>query len=261
MTDIVRVLCPNPGPYTGPGTNTYLIEDGRSAVVVDPGPVITSHLDAIVERLGDLEPAAVLVTHTHPDHAPAANPLGERLGVPVLGFGTGPDFVPDRALHDGDRVRLGTQDITAVHTPGHATDHLCYLVGDLLFTGDHIMQGSTVIIEDAAAYMRSLHRVLDLQPGRLYPGHGDVIDDAAAAVQAYIAHRRQREDQIVGAVAGGAATIRAIVEVVYGDVDPVLIPAATHQVAVQLEKLKADGRVRWTPGGTNETEDITITGE
>lgn len=261
MIDIVRVLCPNPGPYTGPGTNSYIVGDESGAVVIDPGPVIDSHLDAIVERLGDVEPFGVLVTHTHPDHAPAANPLGQRLGVPVLGYGPGPDFSPDRSLRDGDRIAAGARTLLAVHTPGHAGDHLCYLVGDVLFTGDHIMGGSTVIIEDAAAYMTSLRRVLDLAPARLYPGHGGEIGDAAAAVTEYIAHRRAREDQIVAAVAAGASAVGTIVEAVYGDVDPVLIPAATRQVEVQLEKLTAEGRVRWREGGATETKSITLAEE
>ncbi|MFQ5554283.1 MAG: MBL fold metallo-hydrolase [Acidimicrobiia bacterium] len=261
MTAIRRVLAPNPGPYTGPGTNSYVVEDGRTAVVIDPGPVIATHLDAIVEDLAGLEPRAVVVTHTHPDHAPGANPLGERLDVPVLGHSPGPMFIPDETLRDGDTVDAGTFSLVAVYTPGHAADHLCYLVGSSLFTGDHIMGGSTVIIEDGAAYMRSLRRVLDLAPRRLYPGHGDEIPDAAAAVREYIDHRVERELQVLRAVGGGAGTVSAIVDVVYAEVEPALRAAATHQVVVQLKKLASEGRVRWRSGGANETDVITLVEE
>ncbi len=261
MTRIARVLAPNPGPYTGPGTNTYLVSDGVSAVVIDPGPIIESHLEAIVRELGDTEPAAVVVTHTHPDHAPAANPLGDRLGVPVLGHSPGPMFNPDRRLGDGDEVDAGAFSLLAVHTPGHAADHLCFLIGEVLFTGDHIMEGSTVVIEDGAAYMRSLQRVLDLRPARLYPGHGEEIPDAAAAVREYIEHRRARERQIIDAIAAGAGSVRDVVDVVYADVDPVLRPAATRQVMVQLEKLASEGRVRWMQGGAGEAAGLTLAEE
>ncbi len=261
MIRIRRVLAPNPGPYTGPGTNTYLVSDGVSAVVIDPGPIIESHLRTIVRELGDAEPAAVVVTHTHPDHAPAANPLGERLNVPVLGHSPGPGFRPDRRLADGDEIEGGAFSLIAVHTPGHAADHLCFLIGDVLFTGDHIMGGSTVVIEDGAAYMRSLQRVLDLGPERLYPGHGDEIPDAADAVREYIEHRRARELQILDAIGAGAETVRDVVDAVYADVAPVLRPAATRQVMVQLEKLESEGRVRWAPGGADEAAGLTLVEE
>lgn len=251
MTRIERILCPNPGPYTGPGTNTYLIGTESNLVVVDPGPVIPSHLDAVVAAIGDTTVAAVAVTHTHPDHAPGANPLGERLDVPVLGYAPGPAFSPDRQLGDGDSIKLGDEEtIVAVHTPGHAADHLCFAIGDVLFTGDHIMGGSTVVIEDAAAYMASLQRVLDLGPATLYPGHGERIDDAEAAVRGYIAHRKRREDEVVAAVGDGASTVSDIVDAVYAGLDPALRLAAEYQVRVQLTKLQADGRVQLGPSIT-----------
>ena len=150
---VERVLAPNPGIFTGPGTNTYLVADGDEVVVVDPGPVIDSHLLAIVDAIGDRTAVAVIATHTHPDHAPLSNPLAARLGVPVLGYGPGPEFEPDVRLGDGDEVRVGADHLVAVHTPGHSSDHLCYQLSERLFTGDHIMEGSTVIIEDAADYL------------------------------------------------------------------------------------------------------------
>jgi glyoxylase-like metal-dependent hydrolase (beta-lactamase superfamily II) len=240
---IQKVLAPNPGPFTGPGTNTYIIHDGLSAAVLDPGPIIADHEAAILEALGTLTPVAVIVTHNHPDHAPLANRLAERLQAASYGFAAGPDFSPDVALADGDRVEVGGSELIAVHTPGHTLDHLCFLAGSELFTGDHIMGGSSVIIEDAAAYFDSLYKVAALGVERLRPGHGETIDDAAAAVAAYIEHRIDRENQIIAAVAAGAATPEAIVASVYADVPPELMPAAAGQVEVQLRKLIAENRL------------------
>jgi glyoxylase-like metal-dependent hydrolase (beta-lactamase superfamily II) len=244
-----RVLAPNPGPYTGPGTNTYVVEfDGLSAVI-DPGPVIATHLSAIERALGDSQAVAVLVTHTHPDHAPAANPLARRLAVPALGFAPGPAFDPTELLSDGEEVAVGGGRIRVVHTPGHTPDHVCFLTQGVLFTGDHIMGGSTVIIEDAADYMESLRRVLHLQPAHICPGHGPEIDDATGMIEAYIAHREERERQVLEAVTAGADTVGAIVEVVYPDLDATLVPAAVFQVETQLKKLSADGLLEFRPGG------------
>ena len=249
---IRRVLAPNPGPYTGPGTNTYIVDDGERAVVIDPGPVIDAHRLAIVESIGELTPAAMIVTHNHPDHAPLANPLAAELDIPSYGFAPGPDFSPDVMLVDGATLDVGATRMTAIHTPGHTWDHLCFLVDDVLFTGDHIMGGSTVIIEDAAAYFDSLYRVASLGASLLLPGHGDEIEDAAAAVQAYIAHRKERENQIVAAVLAGSTTARAITESVYAGIDPALIPAATSQVEVQLRKLVSENRLILVPGDAGE---------
>ena len=132
-----------------------------------------------------------------------------------------------------------------MHTPGHTPDHLCYRVGDLLFTGDHIMGGSTVIIEDATAYFESLYKIESLGVETLHPGHGDIIEDASAAVTMYIEHRKMREEQIVAAVGAGAGTPREITEAVYAGIEPALIPAASAQVEVQLEKLIAENRLSW----------------
>ena len=237
------VLAPNPGPYTGPGTNTYVVVDDGEAVIIDPGPTIPEHELAIVDALGDDRPVAVVVTHTHPDHAPLANPLATRLGVPALGHAPGPEFRPDLRLADGDVVRFGGRELVAVHTPGHTADHLCFLLGDRLFTGDHIMEGSTVVIDDAAAYLRSLERVRDLGVEILEPGHGRRMVDAGRVVDEYLAHRRLRERQLFDAVARGARSIGELVEEVYPDVPPSLRPAATHQVGVQLRKLADEGLV------------------
>jgi glyoxylase-like metal-dependent hydrolase (beta-lactamase superfamily II) len=240
---IERVLAPNPGPFTGPGTNTWIVDDVGSVVVIDPGPLDRSHERSITTAIGDRHIAAVVVTHTHIDHAPLANPLARDLGVAALGYGVGPQFVPDRKLDDGSQVEFGSTRLEVVYTPGHSDDHLCFLVDEVLFTGDHIMGGSSVMVEDMSAYLRSLARVRQLDVNRLYPGHGDVMNDPHRVVDWYVAHRLQREQEILTALAGGAGTVGDIVEVVYRDVDSSLHPLAARSVTAHLQKLAEEGRV------------------
>jgi glyoxylase-like metal-dependent hydrolase (beta-lactamase superfamily II) len=240
---VERILAPNPSIYTGPGTNTYLITDAGEALILDPGPVIPSHLEAILVALAGLTPVGVIATHTHPDHAPLSNALADELDVQVYGFEPGPEFEPDVRIADGESVSVGSTELVAVYTPGHTADHLCFLHGEMLFTGDHIMEGSTVIMEDAAAYLDSLYRVRDLGVGRLEPGHGAAIDDAGRTIDEYIEHRLMRERQIVDAVRAGAASIDDIIDAVYAEVPEALRPAAAHQMKVQLDKLTGDGVV------------------
>lgn len=258
MTRIELVLAPNPGPFTGPGTNTYVIESAGEALVLDPGPVIPAHLDAIRVALSGLVPVGVVVTHTHSDHAPAANGLGFDLDVPVYGFAPGDGFNPTDRLEDGTPIPFGSERLVAIHTPGHTPDHVCFQLGDLLFTGDHIMGGSTVIIEDAAAYMASLEKVAALDPARLYPGHGPELPDARAVIAEYIAHRIEREQQILDAVRAGASTIDDVVDVVYGGLDPALRMAAVFQVHTQLIKLRDAGWVVLGAGGVSGATSIRL---
>ena len=185
----------------------------------------------------------VVATHTHPDHAPLANPLAVELDVPVYGYEAGPEFQPDIRVADGDEIPFGLFALDAVHTPGHTPDHLCFLLGEVLFTGDHIMQGSTVVMEDAAAYLDSLYRVRDLAVEHIEPGHGAAMDDAGRVIDEYIEHRLMREGQIVDAVRSGASTVDDVIDVVYAEVPEALRPAAAHQLRVQLEKLIAEGAV------------------
>lgn len=242
----------NPGIFTGPGTNTYVVISAGQAVIIDPGPtdpvaVHRSHVRAVMDLVADATPVGVLVSHTHPDHAPAANPLGEKLSVPVYGFAPGPEFKPDVMLADGDIVTVGSVDLEAIHTPGHTADHLCFRVGASLFTGDHIMGGSTVIIEDAASYMDSLEKTRGLGVETLYPGHGPVLADADAVISEYVAHRQMRELQVIAALRDGATTVSGIVGVVYADVDASRHFAAAMQVRTMLAKLVSDGAVTWNP--------------
>ena len=253
---IRKILAPNPSLYTGSGTNTYLVSDGLEVVIVDPGPVITSHELEIMAAIEGQMPVAVVATHTHPDHAPIANPLGRRLGVPVYGYQSGPEFVPDVRLADGQELTFGQNRLTAVHTPGHTPDHLCFRIGDTLLTGDHIMGGSTVIIEDAAAYLNSLYLVRDLGVERLEPGHGEAIGDAGQAISQYIDHRREREVQIVDAIKNGAGTIGEIVDVVYAGLPAGLRPAAVQQVVVQMKKLFDESAVWFEAGMAEEKTQV-----
>ncbi len=255
---VETVLAPNPGIYTGPGTNTYLVADRDEVAIIDPGPVIDRHRLAIMDAIGDRTPVAVIATHTHSDHAPLANPLAERLGVPVYGNRPGPEFTPDIRLKDGDHVTVGGVTIEAVHTPGHTADHLCFLLGDRLFTGDHIMGGSTVIMEDATAYLQSLYRVQDLEVRRIEPGHGPSMDDAGAVIAEYIEHRLAREREIIDAIRGGASTVADVVESVYAFVPSDLRSAATHQVIVQLNKLYADDEVRFPAGAVGPSTMVEL---
>jgi len=258
---VETVLAPNPGPYTGPGTNTYVVVDGGEIAVIDPGPVVEGHLAAILQAVGDRTPVAVLATHTHDDHAPLSNPLARRLDVPVYGYEPGPAFDPDVRLRDGDSVRVGNSAIEAVHTPGHTADHLCFMMRERLFTGDHIMGGSTVVMEDAAAYLDSLYRVRDLGVGRIEPGHGPAMDDAGAVIDAYIDHRRAREQQILSSIRGGAGTVDAIVDAVYASVPDELRAAAAHQVIVQLRKLSADELVWFRAGEMGPSTMVELNAE
>ena len=240
---ISRILAPNPGLYTGPGTNTYIIESDGEALVLDPGPIIDTHAVEIVKALEGLHPVGVVATHTHPDHAPLANSLAVTLDVPVYGYEEGPQFLPDITVADGETIDVGSIELLAVHTPGHTPDHLCFRIDDVLFTGDHIMGGSTVIIEDAAQYLDSLYLVRDLDLARLEPGHGNSMDDAAKVINDYIDHRLERERQIIAAIAGGASSIGDIVDIVYVDIPEGLRDAASQQVRVQISKLFDDGAV------------------
>ncbi len=240
---ITRILAPNPGPFTGAGTNSYVISTGGEAVIVDPGPLIDSHLEAIRRAVAELTVVGVLVTHHHLDHCPAANPLAEEYGVPSYGFGSYGGFQAISRLADGDVVHVGTEVIEVLSTPGHTPDSLCFAVGDGVFTGDTIKAGTTVVVEDMSAYMKTLARLADLAPARIFPGHGELIDDPPSVIAGYIAHRRGREEQVVAALAGGSLTTEEIVAAVYPELEPTLLILATQSATAHLIKLVDDGRV------------------
>ena len=245
---IERVLAPNPGPFTGPGTNTWVVGDDTEAVVIDPGPRQRRHEEAIARVVGDRDVTAVIVTHTHLDHAPLANPLAANVDAPALGHAPGPEFDPDVRLVDGSVVEVADGRLVVIHTPGHADDHLCFRLGRVMFTGDHIMGGSSVMVEDLAAYLRSLERLQDEELDRLYPGHGPEIEDPAGVIDWYIAHRLQREKEILEAVGSGATTVDQIVDRVYAEVDVSLHPLAARSVTAHLVKLSDEGVLEFDRG-------------
>jgi glyoxylase-like metal-dependent hydrolase (beta-lactamase superfamily II) len=255
-----RILAPNPGMMTGPGTNTYVVGDDEVAII-DPGPDDPAHLEAIMGAVGR-SIRWILVTHTHIDHSPLAAGLQAATGAPTFGFGPSPNlasgldghdraFVPDRLLGDGDRLDSAEFRLAAVHTPGHASNHLCFeLVGDgLLFSGDHVMQGSTVVIApldgDMAEYFESLDKVGRMGLRRIAPGHGQIIEDPAALLDEYRRHRLAREAAIAALLAPvgpqDPVTIEQLVEAIYTDVPDHLHPIARYSVWAHLRKLAADG--------------------
>ena len=241
---IDRILANNPGVFTGPGTNTWVLDDGHGEVVIiDPGPVDTRHVKAVMKVVGTRKVLSVLVTHTHLDHAPLANPLANDLAVPAVGYAPGPLFEPDERLLDGAILPVGQLDLRVVHTPGHADDHLCFRAGDVLFTGDHIMGGSSVMVESMGPYLKSLEKLKSTGLKRLHPGHGPDMEDPDAVIDWYVAHRRQRHEQVFEAVEGGCFTANEIVQAVYTDVDPSLHPLAEQSVLAHLTLLNEEGRI------------------
>lgn len=240
---IERILANNPGPFTGPGTNTWLVEAGGEVIVIDPGPVDPGHMERVVEHVAGYTPVGVLVTHTHVDHAPLANPMARELGVPAFGHSPGPEFDPDLVLGEGSDLAIGPVRLEVLYTPGHSEDHLCFRVGDVLFTGDHIMGGSSVMVEDMGKYLASLAKLRGIGLTRLHPGHGEEMDDPDQVIDWYVAHRKQRHEEILEAIRSGATSRDAIVEVVYRDVDRALHPLAARSVQAHLELMFEQGRI------------------
>jgi glyoxylase-like metal-dependent hydrolase (beta-lactamase superfamily II) len=255
LNDLIRrITAPNPGMMTGPGTNAYLIGTGDLALI-DPGPESASHLAAVLEAVGR-RLKWILCTHTHLDHSPGAKALKAATGAELLGFGKVPDdgrqdsgFSPDRALRDGDMLDCGAFRLRAVHTPGHASNHLCYaLEGERwLFTGDHVMQGSTVVISppdgDMTVYLRSLERLLSLDVAAFAPGHGHVIEKPHDEVRRLIAHRLKREQKVVGAFGKkNPATLDDLLPFVYDDVPQRVHLVARRSLHAHLLKLRDEGR-------------------
>lgn len=247
LPGLTRVLAPNPGVMTGPGTNTYLV-GVEALAVIDPGPLDDSHTEAIVAAAGRRPIRWILATHTHSDHSPGCAPLAERTGAEVLGFGPAEGFNPSATLADGDVVDVPGFALTAVHTPGHASNHLCFRLASegVLFSGDHIMNGSTVVIAppdgDMAAYLESLRRLRAMPISSIAPAHGPLIVDPAGAIDAYLVHRLARESSVLDALrSSGPQSVSEIVSRVYTDVPEARHPIARYSVWAHLRKLAGDG--------------------
>jgi glyoxylase-like metal-dependent hydrolase (beta-lactamase superfamily II) len=239
---VTRVVAPNPGPYTGPGTNTWIVDAGPVVVVVDPGPDDESHLAAIDRKLAGATVGVVLVTHSHPDHLPLAERLADRHRATVRRY-------PE--LGDGDVVRVGRLNVRALYTPGHSADHLCFWVDEdgAVFTGDLVLgKGSSMVTYpegNVADYLRSLERLSALEPRILFPGHWDPVTDAMGKIEEYREHRLEREAQILAEVKRGSGTARELTRRVYGpEVGEDLIQAAEMTMRAHLAKLVDDGVVR-----------------
>ncbi len=265
---VTRVLCENPSPYTYTGTGTYLVGNGENVAVIDPGPLMPQHGQAILAALGKRRLSHILVTHTHQDHSPLSAWLKERTGAPILAFGphgtgrkgglegedveAGADknFTPDTLLRDGETIKGDGWSLRAVHTPGHTANHLCYLLEEenTLFVGDHIMGWATTVISppdgDMRDYLASLKKVLDLAPEKLAPTHGPWVENPARFVRGIITHRRMREGQIIRRLEKGPMAIDIMVGQMYKDVDKRLHPAAARSVLAHLIALVDEGRVK-----------------
>ncbi len=259
-----RVLAPNPSPLTGPGTNSYIVGEGRVALI-DPGPGSEAHLDALLAALAPGETVeAIVVTHAHHDHSELAARLAARVAAPVLAFGDataglnpalaslsglgggeGADhgFRPDETVADGATITGPDWTLRVIHTPGHFGNHICLAWGEAMFSGDQAMGWSTSIVSppdgDMTAYMASLDRLIAQGPRRLYPGHGAEVSDGLARLHELVTHRRGREAQILAALGQGGGTAAELAARVYTDVPAALLPAATRNVIAHLLDLEA----------------------
>jgi glyoxylase-like metal-dependent hydrolase (beta-lactamase superfamily II) len=282
-----RVIAENPTKYSYVGTGTYILGTGDVAVI-DPGPVLDSHREALRQALAGERVRAILVTHCHSDHSPLAAWLREETGAPTIAFGphgsghhtypvlpddpadeepdpTEPatlgealdeEFTPDVVLADGGHVDLVPGlTITGVHTPGHTSNHLCFALAEerALFTGDHVMGWSTTVVSppdgDMAAYIDSMHKVAGRDDAILYPTHGNPVTDPAPFLAAYLQHRLDREEEVLAQVRAGNRYVADIVEVLYADVRKELHRAAGRSVLSHLAKLAGEGRVTVDGGG------------
>lgn len=251
LPGIRRIVAPNPGPMTYWGTNTYLIDAPGGVLVLDPGPDNPAHVGAVLDAAG-APVTSILLTHTHHDHLGATAALREATGVPVHAWHSpaAPGFVPDVALHDGDQVG----EWRAVHTPGHASDHLCFAgPGGVLFSADHVMGWSTSVVGppggNMAAYFTSLRRLLERGDQVYLPGHGPMLADPLSFTQALLDHRQAREDAIHAQLRAAPQTAAELTALLYTDVDPQLRRAAERNVVAHLHKLAEEGEAADTGDG------------
>ena len=260
---VQRVLATNPSPYTYTGTQTYLVGKGPDIAVIDPGPNDTRHLDALIAAIGDRTVSAIMCTHTHKDHSPAAAPLAEATGASIVGCeplviesdeprvdaSFDKSYAPDRVMVDGEAMTGTGWTLRAVHTPGHTSNHLCFALEEsgALFTGDHVMGWSTSVVVppdgDMADYMASLAKLYSREDTVYYPAHGEAVTKPRQLVRGMIGHRRQRERQILRQLEPGPKTIKAMVPDMYKGLDKRLYGAAGQSVLAHLVDLERRGEV------------------
>jgi glyoxylase-like metal-dependent hydrolase (beta-lactamase superfamily II) len=271
-----RVLAPNASPYTYTGTQTWIVGNGKDVAVIDPGPVGSGqsigdpadihgegHVEAILRAVGDAKVTAILCTHTHRDHSPAAAPLKAATGALIIGCAPlvlrddgpradsafDPDYRPDRILKDAEAISGDGWTLEAVATPGHTSNHLCFALGEsgALFTGDHVMKWSTSVVSppdgDMSDYLASLQKLYERDDRVYYPAHGPAVENPRQLVRGMIGHRRQRERQIVTLLESGEGHIPNMVAAMYKGLDPRLIGAAGRSVLAHLIDLQNQGRV------------------
>ncbi len=276
---VERVLAPNASPYTYSGTQTWIVghADGGDIAVIDPGPAGSGksigdpadmngagHVDAIIRAIGTRRVAAILCTHTHRDHSPAAAPLKAATGAPIIGCAPlslsddgprsdaafDPDYAPDRVLADGESISGEGWTLSSVATPGHTSNHLCFALAENsgLFTGDHVMKWSTSVVSppdgNMADYMASLQKLYDRRDAVYFPAHGPIITNPKQLVRGMMGHRRQREAQILRLLGAAPHAIPAMVAVMYKGLDPRLTGAAGRSVLAHLVDLEGRGLVR-----------------
>ena len=266
---IARVLAHNPSAFTYFGTQTYLIGDGEEIAVIDPGPDLPEHLDALEQAITSRAVAAIMCTHTHRDHSPAARPLAKRTGAPVIGCAPlaletvgsradasfDGDYAADRVLADGEAVMIDGEPVTAVATPGHTSNHLCFSYRGALFSGDHVMGWSTTVVVppdgDMAAYMESLDKLRKRNDRIYYPAHGPAVTNPQQYARHLLGHRMQREKQILRLVGQRARDVPDIVANTYPGLDPRLTVAAggsvlAHLIDLERRELVARQGDAWT---------------
>ena len=259
---VARVLAPNPSAFTNTGTQTHIVGT-KDLAVIDPGPNDIRHVGALLRAIGDRPVTAIVITHTHRDHSPASRALKAATGAPIIGCAAlaledlGPradasfdaDYVPDRVLADGESVSGTGWTLTAVATPGHTSNHLCFALpeANALFSGDHVMGWSTTIVSppdgDMAAYMASLDKLMQRDDRIYYPAHGDPVENPRRLVRGMMGHRKQREGQILRLLRAEPQAIPAMVERMYVGIDPRLFPAAERSVLAHLIDLRDRGVV------------------
>ncbi len=263
---VQRLLARNAGPMTGPGTNTYVIGSRRLAVL-DPGPRDPLHLQAILDLAGGRPVDWIFVTHTHGDHSPGTAPLQEQTGAQVIGLppppgsGQDPSFQATRLFHDAERIDCGEFSMRLIHTPGHVSNHLCFLLEQdgLLFTGDHILDGMTPVIAPPDGcmrlYLQALEGLKALPLRALAPAHGQLMHQPLQVIETLLRHRARRESKLLAALAQQSRplSLQALADQVYDDIAPALLPLACRTLLAHLLKLEAEGRARqanglWTGG-------------